>query len=119
MFCFEKLRVWQKAVNFAKNIYSLTSTFPKDEIFGITSQLRRAAISISLNIAEGAGRTSKKEFKHFLSIAYGSVCETSTILKICRELLYINGEQFNKFYSSAEEIGRMISGLSASKNSKP
>lgn len=119
MFCFEKLRVWQKAVDFAKDIYSLTSTFPKDEIFGITSQLRRASISMSLNIAEGAGRTSKKEFKHFLSIAYGSVCETATILKICRELSYINENQYAKFYGNTEEIGRMISGLSASKNSKP
>ncbi|MCX5785335.1 MAG: four helix bundle protein [Elusimicrobia bacterium] len=119
MFCFEKLLVWQKAVDFAKEIYGVTSAFPKDEIFGITSQLRRASVSVSLNIAEGAGRTSKKEFKHFLSIAYGSVCETATLLKICRELSYINDEQYRGFYNSTEEIGRMISGLSASKNSKP
>ncbi len=118
MFCFEKLLVWQKAVDFAKDVYSATSSFPKDEIFGITSQLRRASVSVSLNIAEGAGRTSKKEFKHFLAIAYGSVCETVTILKICSELSYIRETQYGKLYSTTEEIGRMISGLSASRSSK-
>ncbi len=112
MFNFEKLTVWQKAVYFADEIYEFTKQFPKAEIFGITSQLRRASISIALNIAEGAGRKSKKEFSHFLTVAYGSLCEVITILKFCLNRKYIDENAYNKFYSDSEEIARMLSSLS-------
>ncbi|MEW6556763.1 MAG: four helix bundle protein [Elusimicrobiota bacterium] len=112
MFNFEKLIVWQKAVKFSDEIYEMTKRFPKEEIFGITSQLRRASISIALNIDEGAGRKSKKEFSHFLAMAYGSLCEVITILKICLSRKYIDEKIYVKFYTDGEEIARMISSIS-------
>ena len=72
MFRFEKLDVWQKSVEFADRVYAVTKSFPSDERFGLTSQMRRAAVSISSNIAEGSGGSSDKDFAHFLEIAYGS-----------------------------------------------
>ena len=73
MFRFEKLDVWQKAVNFANDVYEVTRTFPSEERFGLTSQIRRASVSISSNIAEGSGRSSNKDFARFVEIAYSSV----------------------------------------------
>jgi four helix bundle protein len=112
MFNFEKLTVWQKSVKFADELYEITEKFPRAEIFGITTQLRRASISIALNIAEGAGRKSKKEFAHFLSIAYGSICEVITIIKFCQNRKYIDENAYQKFYADAQEIARMLSGIS-------
>jgi four helix bundle protein len=112
VFNFEKLDVWQKTVEFVDIVYKTTKIFPKEELFGITSQLRRAAVSISLNIAEGAGRKSKNEFKHFISMAYGSLAEAVTLLKICMKREYLSEEIFNTLYSDCEQIGKMLSGLS-------
>ncbi|HAF96114.1 MAG: hypothetical protein A2X34_05155 [Elusimicrobia bacterium GWC2_51_8] len=114
MFGFEKLMVWQKALSFTKEIYMVTKGFPADEMFGVTSQIRRAAVSVVLNIAEGAGRKSKKEFKHFLSMSYGSLCETTTLLRLSLELNYIEEVKHKTLYSDADGIGRMITGLSNS-----
>lgn len=114
MFGFEKLTVWQKALSFSKEIYIVTKGFPADEIFGVTSQIRRAAVSVVLNIAEGSGRKSKKEFKHFLSMSYGSLCETTTLLRLSLGLNYIDEVKYKALYSDADGIGRMITGLSNS-----
>ena len=112
MFNFEKLIVWQKAVDFSSVIYNLTGNFPKEEIFGVTSQLRRAVVSVALNIAEGAGRKSKKEFIHFLDISYGSLCEVVTILMICLKQNYISQDSYKELYEKSEEIARILNTLS-------
>lgn len=83
---FKELQVWQNSVNLATEIYQLTNSYPGNEIYGLTSQLRRCSISISSNIAEGAGRYGKKEFQHFLNIAYGSLFELETQLIISKNL---------------------------------
>jgi len=110
MFNFERLKVWKKSMEFSDRIYEITKTFPKEEIFGISSQIRRACISIVLNIAEGSGRKSKKEFIYFLTMAYGSLCEVISLLKISLNQKYINKELFNKLYKYGEEISKMLSG---------
>ena len=83
------LKVWIDSINLVTKIYTFTNNFPKEELFGITSQIRRAAVSIPSNIAEGAARTSKKEFLNFLSIALGSASELETQIMISRNLKYI------------------------------
>ena len=109
-FDFEKLEVYKKAVNFANEIYNLTKSFPKDEQFGIVSQLRRAAVSISLNIAEGSGR-SKKEFKYYITMSRTSVQECIPLLEISFSQNYINKEEKCKYYSRCEELSKMLCGL--------
>jgi len=86
---FKKLKVWEKSFDFSFTIYELTKTFPKDEIYGITSQLRRCSLSISTNIAEGCGRSSHKELIRFLNIALGSVNETESLLLMSKKLKYV------------------------------
>jgi len=88
-FSFENLTVWQNSIEFSKNIYELTKYFPKEEFYGLTSQIRRAAVSISLNIAEGKGRYHKKEFIQFLYLARGSLYEVITCLKLAQQLNYL------------------------------
>ena len=92
MLGFEKLEVWQKSVEFADHIYRLSALFPSDERFGLTSQLRRAAVSVSSNIAEGTGRQSPNDFARFLSNAYGSQMECVSQLHIAHRLSYVNEE---------------------------
>ena len=105
------LDVWKKAVKFSVQVYKVTDAFPRDERFGLTSQLRRAAVSIAANIAEGAGRKSKKEFAHFLSISQGSASEVETEIIIAHELGYFNDGRFKVLCDDLDEIGRMITGL--------
>lgn len=112
MFNFEKLDVWQKSIEFVDKIYIVTEKFPKEEIFGIINQIRRSAISIGLNIAEGAGRKSKREFTHFLSMSYGSLCEVITLLKISLERNYMSPAIYEGLYKECEDIAKMLSGLS-------
>ncbi|HEX8709486.1 MAG TPA: four helix bundle protein [Pyrinomonadaceae bacterium] len=107
----EKLDVWNKAVDFVVAVYRATEGFPKDEKFGLTSQIRRAAVSIPANIAEGAGRKSPKEFAHFLSNAQGSASEVETELLIARRLCLMEESCYLTLCSSLDEIGRMITGL--------
>lgn len=107
----EKLGAWSKAVDFVVAVYKATESFPKEEKFGLTSQIRRAAISIPANIAEGAGRKSSKEFAHFLSNAQGSASEVETELLIARRLGFIAEGNYSELYASLDEIGRMITGL--------
>ena len=110
MFKFEDLHVYQKALIFVNIIYSLTKTWPKSEAFGLTSQLRRAAISIALNIAEGSSRTSK-DFSHFLSLARGSCFECVAILTIARNQEFISQKEFSQLYEQCLELARMLSSL--------
>ena len=107
----EKLDVWKKAVDFVVAVYKTTDSFPKEERFGLTSQLRRAAVSIPANIAEGAGRKSYKEFAHFLSNSQGSASEVETELLIASRLRYIEEGNYLLLRSSLDEIGRMLTGL--------
>jgi len=98
---YKKLDVWNKAVDYATQIYSVTKNFPKDELYGITSQLRRASVSISSNISEGAGRNSDKEFRQFLNISFGSCSEIETQLIISYKLGYLSEDDF---VSLTEEV---------------
>jgi len=111
MFNFEKLDVWQKAIDFADLVYNQTRNFPADERFGLTNQMRRAAVSISSNIAEGTSRMSQADFARFIEIATGSVFEVVSQSFIGRRQEFLTEEGFRKLYSAADEIGRMLSGL--------
>jgi four helix bundle protein len=111
MFNFEKLDVWQKAIDFADIIYNETRAFPAEERFGLTNQLRRAAVSISSNIAEGSSRSSKNDFARFTEIAAGSVFEAVSQAFIARRQSFLSEAQFQKIYADAEELSRMLSGL--------
>ena len=108
MFKFEELEIWKEAIKFASNVYRVTNTFPAEERFGLTRQLRDAAISISLNIAEGSGRYHNKDFVRFLQIAIGSPYEVVSGLFIAKNEEYISDKDFKNTYSEAEKIGKMI-----------
>ena len=114
MFRFEKLLVWQKAITFADQVYSVTRGFPSDERFGLTSQMRRAAVSVSANIAEGASRASDKEFARFVEIAYGSLMEVISLAQIAFQQAFLMEENRNVLRKFAEELARMLSGLKSS-----
>jgi four helix bundle protein len=111
MFNFEKLDVWQKAIDFADLVYNKTRAFPAEERFGLTNQLRRAAVSISSNIAEGSSRSSKSDFARFVEIATGSVFEVVSQAFIAHRQSFLSEDQFHKIYTDAEELSRMLSGL--------
>lgn len=111
MFNFEKLAVWQKAIDFADLVYNHTRSFPADERFGLTNQMRRAAVSVSSNIAEGTSRMSQTDFARFIEIATGSVFEVVSQSFIGKRQGFLTDESFRALYSSADEIGRMLSGL--------
>lgn len=111
---FKNLLVWQKAVEFAVEIYKMVAKFPKHEVFGLTSQLQRSSSSVAFNIAEGAGRGSKKDFNHFLDIALGSTCEAETQLIIAEKLEYISSVELNNKTEKIEEIQKMLNGLKKS-----
>jgi four helix bundle protein len=108
----ENLNVWKRAVEYVLRIYTLTRTFPHDEIYALTSQMRRAAVSVAANIAEGAGRRSKKEFAHYLSNAQGSSSELATELLIAWKLGYVKESDYQAGAVELEEISRMMIGLS-------
>ena len=108
----ENLEVWQKAVEFVVLVYKTTKQFPSDEKFGLTSLLRRAAVSIPANIAEGAARQSDKEFLQFLAIAQGSCSEVETELLIGLKLGYLDQADYSELKVTADSIGRMMVGLS-------
>src|SRR3954470_17717694 len=103
-FKFENLQVWQKAVDFVDSIYDLSATFSKEEVYNLTSQIRRAALSISLNIAEGSSGQSNAEFQRFLGFSIRSTAEVVTCLFFAQRRKYILQDVFQTYYSSAEEI---------------
>jgi four helix bundle protein len=113
MFRFQKLEVWQKAVDLAVQIYALTRDFPADERFGLTSQVRRAAVSISSNIAEGSSRASDVDFSRFLEIAYGSLMEVVSQVLVAQRLDMVSEAAAKEICAKAEESARMLSGLRA------
>ena len=105
---FKELNVWQKSIQLATDIYDLTSNYPNQETYGLTSQIRRCTISISSNIAEGAGRFSKKEFRHFLNIAYGSSFELETQLIISKNLKYVDDDSFETLNNKITDVQKML-----------
>lgn len=107
----EKLEVWKRAIDLVVRLYKMTESFPRDERFGLTSQIRRAAVSIPANIAEGAGRHTTKEFAYFLSNAQGSVSEVATEILIALRLGYVNEDTYQQDNDELTCIGRMIIGL--------
>jgi four helix bundle protein len=109
-FNFEKLDIYRDAIEFANKIYEITKTFPKNEIFGITNQLRRASVSIPCNIAEGSSR-GKKEFIHFHNIALGSSYECEPLLEISKRQRYINPESLSELISELHKISAKLNAL--------
>jgi len=105
-----ELEVWKKAMDFVE-VYSITSEFPKSEVYGLTSQLRRASVSIPSNLAEGAGRKGNKEFMQFLNIAQGSISELDTQLELAYHLEYINKQDSSNLINRLTEISKMLYGL--------
>jgi four helix bundle protein len=114
---YRDLVAWNRAMGLVTEIYRMTRDFPKEELFGLTSQLRRAAVSIPCNIAEGKGRLSKGEFRQFLGNARGSLAELETQILIAQNLQYLPGAEANKLLVMVEEVGKVLNGLlSAVKN---
>ena len=111
MFRFEKLDVWQRAITFGQMVYSATQRFPKEEQFGLTSQLRRSSVSVSSNIAEGSGRISDIDSARFLEIAYGSLMEVVSQANIAKLQGFLPQVTFEDIYHESEELARMLSGL--------
>ena len=111
MFNFEKLDVWQRANGFADLVYKVTKTFPEDERFGLTNQMRRAAVSVSSNIAEGSARSSRNDNARFLEIATGSLFEVVAQSFISRRQGFLTEPDFKTIYATADELVRMLSGL--------
>ncbi|MBU4338308.1 four helix bundle protein [Patescibacteria group bacterium] len=108
---YENLKIWQESLEIAILIYSVTKKFPKDEIFGIVSQIRRAVISISSNIAEGSGRTTRKEFSRFIDIAIGSLNETENLLIISLKLSYLFQKDFDVLIIKIKHLGILLGGF--------
>jgi four helix bundle protein len=111
---YSDLVAWQKAMDLGEVIYKATAQFPKEEVYGLTNQLRRAVVSVPSNIAEGQGRSSANDFRRFLAIDYGSLREAETQILIARRLNYLNEPQAERLMSLAGEVGRFINGLSNS-----
>ena len=104
---YQDLIVWQKAMVLAEKVYQASASITRDEIYGITSQIRRSAVSIASNIAEGQGRGRSKEFASFLRIARGSLCELETQIKLAKNLNFITQDQFQDIFTLCDEVGRL------------
>ncbi len=111
---YSDLGVWQKAMNLVEDIYHLTRTFPKEEQFGLVSQMRRAAVSIPSNIAEGYGRKATKAYINYLSISYGSLLELETQIQIGHRLRFLDQPALDQLLVQTNEVGRMLNGLQQS-----
>lgn len=118
MFNFEKLENWQETIQFADMVYDVTRNFPDQERFGLTNQMRRAAVSVSSNIAEGSSRLSRVDFARFVEIATGSLFEVVSQSFIGRNQKFLSEVQFQQLYAAAEKQGKMLSGLRSSLASK-
>ena len=112
------LIVWQKAMVLVTDVYSLTKTFPREEIYGLTAQIRRAAASVPANIAEGQGRRLGREFHQFLGNARGSLLELDTHLELALRVGYLSGEQHVSIRQKLDEVGRLLNGLMRSISSE-
>jgi four helix bundle protein len=108
---FTQLKVWRRSHEFALNVYRATASFPKHEMFGVTSQLRRATVSVPANIVEGSKRRSGKEYARILNIAGGSAAETEYLLLLSRELGYLESQKADELIDEVREIASMLPGL--------
>ena len=108
---YKELIVWQKSFKLVKNIYKITENFPKSEIYGLTSQMRRSSVSIPSNIAEGFVRKHRKEFSQFISIAFGSGAELETQLELAYRIGYLEEKDFHQFTSELSIIGKKLNTL--------
>ena len=111
---YEDLRVWQKAIELTTKLYIVLKSFPKDEVYGLTSQLKRSCVSISANIAEGCGRNTVGEFLQFLGIASGSKAEMHTLLIVSRNVGLLSLDDFTDLITDLSDIGKMLNGLKKS-----
>ncbi len=111
-FKFENLEIWKLGRNFVTEIYKITRNFPRDELFGLTSQIRRAAVSVVLNIAEGSNRRSDPDFKRFLNMSRSSLDEVVTALFIAKDQKFINEKDLDQFYKIADSLASKITALS-------
>jgi four helix bundle protein len=111
---YQELIVWQKAMDLVEEVYNASRTFPREEIYGLTSQLRRAAVSIPSNVAEGQGRRTTPDFLRHLSIAYGSLLELETQILIATRLRYLPNGKCREVLNIASEVGRLLNGLMSS-----
>ena len=108
---YKDLKVWEKAHHFTLKVYEVTKSFPKEELYSLTNQLRRSASSIPANIAEGSGKNSQLEFAHFLNIALGSANEAEYYLILSKDLTYLNNEEFETLVKTINEIKAMLIAL--------
>jgi four helix bundle protein len=115
---FEKLRVWQKARDLARTIYRETAKFPQREIYGLTSQCNRAAVSVAANIAEGSSRRSRKDQAHFSEIAYGSLMELACLLILCADLEILSAEAEQTLRQSIEQTSLQLNALHRSQQAR-
>ena len=113
---YKDLKIWQKSVDLAVKVYEVTRLFPKEELYGLTYQLKKSAVSIPSNIAEGSGRNTKKDFNNFLGISYGSSCELNTQLIIASRINFLNKVNLNVLETEIDEIQRMNWALKKSLN---
>lgn len=111
---YRELIVWQRSMDLVTKIYKVTESFPKQEMCGLTSQMRRAAVSVPSNIAEGQGRKSRREFVQFLSLAKGSLVELETQVQIGKNLGFIKEAQLQELFRETQEVGRLLTGLKRS-----
>ena len=111
---FKDLIAWQKAMDLVEEIYRLTDALPAREHYGLSNQLRRAAVSVACNIAEGQARYSRKDFRHFLRVAKGSLAEIETQVLIARRLGYVNQDSCDRCLERIKELGRILAGLISS-----
>lgn len=105
---YKELKVWEKSHQFTLKVYQLTLSFPKEELYGLTNQLRRAASSIPANIAEGCGKNSQQELAHFLNISLGSANESEYFLLLAKDLKYISEDSFENLFDNINEIKAML-----------
>lgn len=115
---YRDLKVWQAGMDLAEQVYKLTQAFPKQETYGLSSQIQRAAVSVHSNIAEGHGRDSTKEYLHFLSVALGSLHEVETQLILAGRLKYLDQKDLDLVLARMDEAGRMLRGLQKSLKAK-
>lgn len=108
---FEKLRVWESARQLVAEVYRLTKSFPRSEIYGLTSQTNRAAVSVAANLAEGSARTSRKDQAHFTQIAYGSLTELACLLILAADLQFLSSENESNVREEIESISRQLNAL--------
>lgn len=116
---FKELNVWQKSYNLCLMVYKITRTFPKEEVYGLVSQLRRVSVSVPSNIAEGYGRNTTADYIRFLYIAYGSICELDTQVHLSGDLGFIDKDALIKIVDDVAEVERMLKGLISSLEKKP